>query len=52
MGKITPEKFDQAERVETELNYLLTEEMTEYRDELEQMLLITSWQDQRLKGIL
>jgi len=38
MGKLTPEKFDQAERVETELNYLLTEEMTEYRDELEQML--------------
>jgi len=38
MGKMTPEKFDQAERVETELNYLLTEEMTEYRDELEQML--------------
>ena len=38
MGKMTPEKFDQAGRVETELNYLLTEEMTEYRDELEQML--------------
>ena len=38
MGKMTPEKTDQADRVETELNYLLTEEMTEYRDELEQML--------------
>ena len=38
MGKLTPEKFDQAERVQNELNYLLTEEMTEYRDEMEQML--------------
>ena len=38
MGKITPEKSDQADRVQTEMNYLLTEEMTEYRDELEQML--------------
>ena len=38
MGKLTPEKADQADRVETEMNYLLTEEMTEYRDELEQML--------------
>jgi hypothetical protein len=38
MGKMTPEKADQADRVQTEMNYLLTEEMTEYRDELEQML--------------
>ena len=38
MGKLTPEKVDQADRVQTEMNYLLTEEMTEYRDELEQML--------------
>jgi hypothetical protein len=38
MGKLTPEKTDQAQRVETEMNYLITEEMTEYRDELEQML--------------
>ena len=38
MGKITPEKSDQANRVQNEMNYLLTEEMTEYRDELEQML--------------
>jgi len=38
MGKITPEKTDQADRVQDEMNYLLTEEMTEYRDELEQML--------------
>ena len=38
MGKLTPEKTDQADRIETEMNYLLTEEMTEYRDETEQML--------------
>ena len=38
MGKMTPEKFKQAERVQNELNYQLTEEMSEYRDELEQML--------------
>jgi hypothetical protein len=38
MGKMTPEKLDQADRVQTEMNYLLTEEMTEYRDETEQML--------------
>lgn len=38
MGKLTPEKTDQAERVQQELNYLITEEMPEYRDELEQML--------------
>jgi len=38
MGKMTPEKLDQADRIQTEMNYLLTEEMTEYRDETEQML--------------
>ena len=38
MGKLTPEKVDQADRIQTEMNYLLTEEMTEYRDETEQML--------------
>ena len=38
MGRQTPEKVKQATRVETELNYLLTEDMTDYRDELEQML--------------
>lgn len=38
MGKMTPEKMDQADRVQNEMNYLLTEEMTEYRDELEQLL--------------
>ncbi len=38
LGKMTPEKMDQADRVQNEMNYLLTEEMTEYRDELEQLL--------------
>ena len=38
LGKMTPEKTKQAERVQDELNYQLTEEMSEYRDELEQML--------------
>ena len=38
LGKLTPEKQKQADRVENELNYQLTEEMAEYRDELEQML--------------
>ena len=38
MGKRDPEKMEQATRVETEMNYLLTEEMTEYREETEQML--------------
>ena len=37
-GKHTTEKTEQASRVENEMNYLLTEEMTEYRDETEQML--------------
>ena len=37
-GKLTPEKAKQAERVQNELNYIITEEMPEYRDELEQML--------------
>jgi hypothetical protein len=38
LGKLTPEKTKQAGRVQDELNYQLTEEMSEYRDELEQML--------------
>lgn len=38
LGKRDQEKIDQAKRVEDEMNYLLTEEMTEYRDETEQML--------------
>ena len=38
VGKQSREKTEQAARVENEMNYLLTEEMTEYRDETEQML--------------
>lgn len=38
VGKNDTEKKDQAFRVESEMNYLLTEEMSEYRDEMEQML--------------
>jgi hypothetical protein len=38
LGKMSVEKTEQANRVENEMNYLLTEEMTEYRDETEQML--------------
>jgi len=38
IGKKSREKNEQANRVESEMNYLLTEEMTEYRDETEQLL--------------
>lgn len=38
LGKITPEKAEQAQRVQDEMNYLITEEMPDYRDEMEQML--------------
>ena len=38
VGKNTKEKTAQSQRVEDEMNYLLTEDMTEYRDEMEQML--------------
>ena len=38
MGKLTTEKYEQAQRVETELNYLITEKMPDYRDEMEQLL--------------
>ena len=38
VGKMTPEKFKQSQRVQTELNYLITEEMPDYRNEMEQML--------------
>jgi len=38
VGKKTKEKTAQSKRVENEMNYMLTEEMTEYRDEMEQML--------------
>lgn len=37
IGKMTREKYEQSMRVKTELNYLITEEMVEYRDEMEQM---------------
>lgn len=37
-GRPTPEKEKQAERMKEELNYLLTEKMTEYRSEMESML--------------
>ena len=37
VGKMTREKFEQSVRVKNELNYLITEEMVEYRDEMEQM---------------
>lgn len=38
MGKITNERAEQAVRVVDELNYLTTEVMPDYRDEMEQML--------------
>lgn len=38
LGEKKKEKIDQAKRIEDEMNYLLTEEMTEYRDETESML--------------
>jgi hypothetical protein len=38
IGVMNEEKAKQANRVETEMNYLATEVMTEYRDETEQML--------------
>ena len=38
VGKKDQIRIDQASRIENEMNYLLTEEMTEYRDEMETML--------------
>lgn len=38
IGRLDREREAQAVRVETELNYLTTEKMTEYRDEFEQLL--------------
>jgi len=38
IGKETPEKKDAAARVETDMNYRLTDEMTEYRPETERLL--------------
>ena len=42
MGRETQELQEQASRIETELNYQITEEMTEYRDEMEQLLFRTA----------
>jgi len=38
VGAMTPEKVQQAERVQDYLNYLMTTEMTEYRTETEKLL--------------
>ena len=38
MGKITTEKFEQANRVENEMNYVITEVIPDYREEMEQLL--------------
>ena len=38
MGEETPERIAQAQRVQTELNYILTKKMTDYRDETESLL--------------
>jgi len=38
IGKQTPEKLDAAQRVEEDMNYQLTEKMTEFRPEHERML--------------
>ncbi len=38
IGRVNQEKVEQGQRVEQEMNYLLTEEMSEYRDETETML--------------
>jgi hypothetical protein len=38
VGRMTNDKFRQSIRVQNEMNYLITERMVEYRDEMEQML--------------
>jgi len=38
VGKVTPEKEEQSRRVEDYMNYLITDRMTEYRNEVERML--------------
>ncbi len=38
IGRITPERERQAQRVKNDLNYILTEKMSEYRGEHERML--------------
>jgi hypothetical protein len=37
IGRITRDKYEQAGRVKSEMNYLITESMVEYRDEMEQL---------------
>lgn len=38
MGQETPDRVKQAQRIQEELNYILTEKMTDYRDETEALL--------------
>lgn len=38
MGKMTTDKFQQANRVENEMNYVITEVIPDYREEMEQLL--------------
>ena len=38
VGRLTPERERQAQRVKEDLNYMMTERMTEYRNEHERML--------------
>jgi hypothetical protein len=38
IGKMTRERHEQSTRVKNELNYLITEQMVEYREELDQMM--------------
>lgn len=38
IGKMTPQKAKQAERVESEMNYIVTQKMPGYRAEMEQLL--------------
>lgn len=38
MGKVDPDKLKRADRVENEMNYIITEKMPDYRAETEQLL--------------
>lgn len=42
LGKVTPERSEQARRVQDYMNYLLTEEMEDYRPSMEQLLFKTA----------
>lgn len=42
LGKATEEKYEQAQRVQDYMNYLLTEEMEDYRPSMEQLLFKTA----------